>query len=142
MKTLYTAHAVATGRDGNAKTDDGLLSVHLARPGSGKTGTNPEQLFAAGYGACFASAVQYLAGQQKLTLSGVSVQADVNLNQDEKTGFSLGVTLNVLLPGLDKKTAEQLVQKAHQDVCPYSKATRGNIEVTLKVNDQPLSKAA
>lgn len=141
MKTLYTAHAnVKGGREGHAETDDKQISVNLAAPGSGKAGTNPEQLFACGYAACFGSAVQHVARQQKLDTGDVDVQADVQLNQDEQ-GFSIAVDLNVTVAKLDAKTAEKLVNDAHQ-VCPYSKATRGNIEVRLKANGQNLKQAA
>lgn len=142
MKTLYTAHAtVKGGREGHADTDDKQLSVNLAAPGSGKAGTNPEQLFACAYAACFSSAVQHVARQQKLDAGLVDVQADVRLNQDDKGGFFIAVDLGVSLPNLDPKTAEKLVQDAN-NVCPYSKATRGNVEVILRANGQNLKKAA
>ncbi|HEU5046434.1 MAG TPA: organic hydroperoxide resistance protein [Rickettsiales bacterium] len=141
MKTLYTARAnVRGGREGHAETDDKQISVNLAAPGSGKQGTNPEQLFACGYAACFGSAVQHVARQQKIDAGDIDVQADVKLNQDDQ-GFSIAVELNVTLAKVDAKTAEKLVNDAHQ-VCPYSKATRGNIEVKLKANGQQLEKAA
>lgn len=141
MKTLYTAHAFAKGgREGHAETDDKKISVDLATPGTNKAGTNPEQLFASGYAACFGSAVQHVAKLQKLEVGEITVNADVSLNQDDK-GFFISAALNVSVPGLDAATAEKLVQDAHQ-VCPYSKATRGNIEVTLKANNQALAKAA
>lgn len=135
MKNLYTAHATATnGRDGKTETDDKRVSVKLSRPGSSGEGSNPEQLFAMGYAACFGSAVQYVAQLQKLNTGDVSVTADVGLNQDED-GFFLNVVLNVSTPNLDAATAQALVEKAHT-VCPYSKATRGNIEVVLQANGQ------
>ena len=141
MKTVYTAHAHAiNGREGHAETDDGKVKVDLSRPGSNGAGTNPEQLFACGYAACFGGAVQYIAGQRKLDVGQVTVHADVNLNQDEN-GFFLSVTLNVDLPMLDQAAAEDLVAATHQ-FCPYSKATRGNIEVTLQANGKQLAKAA
>jgi len=140
-KTLYTAHATAIGgREGHAETDDKKVSVDFAAPGSGKPGTNPEQLFACGYGACFGSALAHVARLQKLDIGTPQVKADVSLNQGDD-GFSLSVVLNISLPGLDKATAEKLVATAHT-VCPYSRATRGNIDVQLKVNDQLLAKAA
>ena len=140
MKTLYTAQVTsAGGREGKVSSDDGILALQLTRPG-GKAGTNPEQLFAAGYSACFASAVAHIAKQQKLPIVDPKVEADVSLNEDDN-GFFLGVTLNVSLSGLDSAAAGQLVKAAHQ-LCPYSKATRGNIKVTLKVNDQTLMLAA
>lgn len=135
MKNLYTAHATATnGRDGKTETDDKRVSVKLSRPGSSGEGSNPEQLFAMGYAACFGSAVQYVAQLQKLNTGDVSVTAGVGLNQDED-GFFLNVVLNVVTPNLDAATAQALVEKAHT-VCPYSKATRGNIEVVLQANGQ------
>jgi osmotically inducible protein OsmC len=140
-KTLYTAHATAIGgRTGKVETDDKKISTQLSRPGSGEPGTNPEQLFASGYSACFGSAVEFVAKQQKLDVGQVKVQADVILFQGDD-GFSLGAVLDVALPGVDQPTAQKIVEAAHQ-VCPYSKATRGNIIVTLKANGQELAKAA
>jgi len=144
MKTLYTAKAVTKGgRNGHSQTTDGKLSFELATPGgtTKKTGTvtNPEELFACGYSACFGSALEFVAQQKKIPVTDASVEADVSLNNDEK-GFSISVALTVSIPGLDAATAQSLVEAAHQ-VCPYSKATRGNIEVTLKVNDASLAKA-
>lgn len=139
-KTLYTAHATTTGgRNGQSKSDDGFIDLKMTPPGSGK-GTNPEQLFAAGYSACFGSAVQYVAGLQKLDTGEISVTADVSLHQGDD-GFSISAVLNVNLPNLDAASAQALVEKAHT-VCPYSKATRGNIEVTLNANGQAVAKAA
>lgn len=141
MKMLYTAHARAVGgREGHAETDDKKVSVDFATPGSGKPGTNPEQLFACGYGACFGGALAYVARQQKVDIGTPEVAADVSLNQGDD-GFSISVVLNISIPKLDKAAAGKLVQTAHT-VCPYSKATHGNIEVTLKVNGQPLAQAA
>lgn len=132
MKTLYTAHAKAVGgREGHAETDDKTLSVDFSAPGSGKPGTNPEQLFACGYGACFGGALAFVARQQKIDIGTPEVAVDVSLNQGDD-GFSISVVLTVSLPALDKATAESLVQAAHT-VCPYSKATRGNVDVELKV---------
>jgi len=140
MKTLYTAHVTSVGgREGKINSDDGVLSLQLVGPGK-KGGTNPEQLFAAGYSACFGSALAHIAKQQNVALSEPKVQADVSLNEDNGS-FSLGVVLNISLPGLDKAAADSLARAAHQ-LCPYSKATRGNIKVDLKVNDQPLAMAA
>lgn len=139
MAILYTAHASATGgRTGNAKSDDGRLEVTLSTPkelgGDGGAGTNPEQMFAAGYSACFLGAMKFVAGQQKLKLSeDTQVAADVGIGpRDDGTGFGIAVTLTVTIPGLDKAEAQTLVEKAHV-VCPYSHATRGNIPVTLNV---------
>lgn len=140
-KTLYTAHATAIGgREGHAETDDKKVSVDFAAPGSGKAGTNPEQLFACGYGACFGGALAHVARLQKIDIGTPQVTVDVSLNQGDD-GFSISAVLNVSLSALDKAAAEKLVATAHT-VCPYSKATKGNIEVTLKVNDQLLDKAA
>ena len=138
MTTLYTAHAHVTGgRDGAAKSDDGKLDVKLAPPkelGGNGNGTNPEQLFAAGYAACFMGAMRLVAGNEKLALpQGFAIDADVSLGKDAQDNFRLGVVFNIALPGLDKAAAEALVAKAHQ-VCPYSRATRGNIDVALNVN--------
>ena len=142
MKTLYTAHATTiAGREGQSQTDDKTLDLKLSMPGSGKPGTNPEQLFACGYSACFGSAIGAVAKKENQTVSEIKVQADVNLNQDDSNSYFLSVTLNVSLAGVDDVTAQHLVEKAHH-VCPYSKATRGNIEVTLKVNGQQVEKAA
>jgi osmotically inducible protein OsmC len=141
MKTIYTAHATSVGgRAGHVETDDKRLAFDLT-PSNSKTGTNPEQLFACGYAACFGSALDAVAKKDNIDIGKVTLSIDVDLQQDEKGGFSLAATINVSLPGLDKATAEQLVNKAHH-VCPYSKATRGNIPVNLKVNDQPLAQAA
>lgn len=145
MKTLYTAHATNSGggRNGHVETDDGTLKFDLATPGApnAKPGTtNPEQLFACAYSSCFGGAVELVAKKQGADSSGATIQADVSLNQDD-SGYSISATLNVTLPRLDSETARKIVEAAHQ-ICPYSRATRGNIEVTLKANDQPLPKAA
>lgn len=145
MKTLYTAKAVTKGgRNGHSQTADGKLSFEMATPGAPtkKTGTvtNPEELFACGYSACFGSALEYVANQQKVSVADASVNAEVSLNTDE-SGFFLTAVLDVTIPGMDEAAAKKLVEAAHQ-VCPYSKATRNNISVTLKVNNQPVSKAA
>jgi Ohr subfamily peroxiredoxin len=139
MAILYTAHGSATGgRTGQAQSDDGRLAVTLSTPkelgGDGGQGTNPEQLFAAGYSACFLGAMKFVAGQQKLKLSDETrVAADVGIGpRDDGTGFGIAVTLNITVPRLDKAEAQALVEKAHV-VCPYSHATQGNIPVTLNV---------
>lgn len=138
MPVLYTAHANVTGgRDGHGESDDKKLSVQLSKPGGGGTGTNPEQLFAVGYAACFGGAIGFVAGQKKLETGAISIQSEVTLNQDEN-GFFIAATLNVLLPTLAREEAEALVKEAHK-VCPYSKATRNNITVTLKVNGNALA---
>lgn len=141
MKTLYTARATAIGgREGHAETDDKKVSVDFATPGTGKPGTNPEQLFACGYAACFGGALAHVARMQKLDIGTPEIKSEVSLNQDDG-GFFIAATLDISLPALDHAGAQKLVETAHT-VCPYSKATRGNIQVTLKVNGSPLAKAA
>jgi len=138
MKPMYTAVATATGgRQGHARSDDGLLDVQLATPkamgGSGQ-GTNPEQLFAAGYAACFQGAMMFLANQKKLDLSGSTVTGHVTIGaREDGPGFGLAVKHIVAIPGLGQADAEALVHEAHQ-VCPYSNATRGNIPVEFEVH--------
>jgi lipoyl-dependent peroxiredoxin len=139
VKTLYTAEALATGegRDGHGRTSDGKLDLDLATPkelGGSGNGTNPEQLFAIGYAACFHSALRLVAGKEKADVSDSAVGARVSLGALDSGGFGLAVELEVTLPNLDHDTAQALTEKAHQ-VCPYSNATRGNIEVTLTVAD-------
>jgi Ohr subfamily peroxiredoxin len=134
----YTASATTTGgRNGHVETSDGLLKFDLSVPkdigGPGKSGaTNPEQLFAAGYSACFGGAVEYAARLEKLPVSSVTVTAEVTLNA-AADGFFLGVHLKAKVDGVDHATAERLARKAHEDICPYSKATRNNIEVKVSV---------
>jgi lipoyl-dependent peroxiredoxin len=136
-KVAYTAKATAQGgRDGKVATDDGKLDVVVAPPvemgGSGK-GTNPEQLFAAGYAACFHSALKLVARKTRQDADGSTVTAEVGIGPiNGGAGFGLEVVLEVSLPGVDRAAAEELVAKAHE-VCPYSNATRGNIKVDLKV---------
>ncbi|MFF7726947.1 organic hydroperoxide resistance protein [Streptomyces sp. NPDC008001] len=135
MDALYTAVATANGREGRAVSSDGRLDLALAMPpalgGSGQ-GTNPEQLFAAGYAACFASALGLVGREAKVDTKDVSVTAEVAIGKDD-TGFGLSVVLRVELPdSLAGETGTRLVEQAHQ-VCPYSKATRGNIPVELVV---------
>ncbi|MEH0153843.1 organic hydroperoxide resistance protein [Limibacter armeniacum] len=132
---LYTAAATASGgRNGKVVSSDEVLDLEVRMPkelqGSGGPFTNPEQLFAAGYAACFDSALGLVARQQKVNISP-STTAEVSIGQDE-TGFGLGVKLKVSIPELEREQAQKLVEAAHQ-VCPYSKATRGNIEVALEV---------
>jgi Ohr subfamily peroxiredoxin len=139
MKTLYTAEALATGegRDGHGRSSDGRLDLDLAIPkemGGSGNGTNPEQLFAVGYAACFHSALRLVAGQAKADVTDSAVGARVSIGQIDNGGFGLAVELEVTLPNLDHDTAVELTEKAHQ-VCPYSNATRGNIEVKLVVSD-------
>ncbi|MCC9203999.1 organic hydroperoxide resistance protein [Arthrobacter sp. zg-Y769] len=137
MSALYTAAATATGdgRNGEARTSDGKLEVNLSTPaemgGSGE-GTNPEQLFAAGYAACFLSALKMIARAEKAPISDAAVTADVSIFKNDDGGFKLGVELHVEMSGVDEATADKLTQAAHQ-VCPYSNATRGNIDVNLDV---------
>jgi len=132
-KTLYTARVHTTGgRDGNSKSDDGKLEVRLTPPGTGGAGTNPEQLFAAGYSACYIGAMKAVAGKMKLQLpADLSVNAEVDLGPIRGgNAYGIAARLNVSLPGMDRAQAQQLIEAAHQ-VCPYSNATRGNIDVTL-----------
>jgi len=137
MKTLYTARALATGdgRDGHARTDDGKLAVDLASPaemGGAGNGTNPEQLFAAGYAACFHSALRLVARRTKADVTGSSVRAEVDLGAIGNGAFGIAVRLEVSLPELGAAEAEELIETAHQ-VCPYSNATRGNVDVQLSL---------
>ena len=139
MAILYTTKATASGgRDGRAASEDGKLDVRLNTPkelgGAGGDGTNPEQLFAAGYSACFLGALKYVAGQEKATIpADAAVTASVGIGpRDDGSGFGLKVALSVSLPGVERELAERLTQKAHV-VCPYSHATRGNIEVDVAV---------
>lgn len=137
MPAVYTAVATATGegREGRARTSDGLLEVELAVPremGGAGGATNPEQLFAAGYAACFHSALKGAARAQKAAISDTAVTAEVGIGPREAGGFGLEVTLRVEVGGVDDATAHALVEAAHQ-VCPYSNATRGNVPVTLEV---------
>lgn len=136
-KILYQAQATASGgRDGKAASDDGQLSVKLTTPralgGAGGDGTNPEQLFAAGYSACFLGALKLVAGKAKVELpEETAITGQVGIGP-EGEGFGLAVTLNVHISGLEQQQAEELVHKAHQ-VCPYSNATRNNVPVELVV---------
>ncbi|MFL6664759.1 MAG: organic hydroperoxide resistance protein [Rhizobacter sp.] len=136
-KVLYTAHATSTGgREGTSRSSDGALEVRLSTPkelgGGGGPGTNPEQLFAAGYSACFIGAIKAVAAKQKIQVpADTSIAADVGIGP-LPTGFGIQATLNISLPGMDREAAQKLVQAAHQ-VCPYSNATRGNIDVTLNL---------
>lgn len=130
-KVLYTAHAHTTGgRDGASRTDDGRLDVKLSSPGTTGTGTNPEQLFAAGYSACFIGALKAVGGMQKIAIpQDVAVDAEVDLGPITG-GYGIAVRMTVHLPGMDRTAAQALVDAAHK-VCPYSNATRGNIDVAL-----------
>jgi Ohr subfamily peroxiredoxin len=135
-KVVYQAHATATGgRDGSAQSSDGLLNVKLAVPkemGGPGGGVNPEQLFAAGYSACFLGALKFVAGQQKITVpADARIDATVGIGAIPQ-GFGIEVQMTIHLPGLDRAVAQALVNKAHE-VCPYSNATRGNIDVMLQL---------
>ena len=135
VKTLYTAQATATGgRAGQARSIDGLLDVGLRVPdamGGPGGGTNPDQLFAAGYSACFHSALRIVARRAHVDPGGSSVTAEVGIGPDGEA-YGLVVTLVISIPGLDREQTRQLAEAAHQ-VCPYSRATRGNISVELRV---------
>jgi osmotically inducible protein OsmC len=135
-KIVYTAEASVTGgRDhGHGKTSDGALEVDLRPPGEGGA-TNPEQLFAVGYAACFESAIGAVARRQKVDPGEASIESRVSLLTTEERGFSLAVELDVTLPSLDAEQAKAIVEAAHH-VCPYSHATRGNIDVKLIANGQ------
>ena len=139
-KALYTAHATSTGgRTGSTRSSDGAIALTLVTPrelgGAGGAGTNPEQLFAAGYSACFIGAMKAVAASQKLKLpDDVSIDASVGIgpHTGKPGAFGIEVAMAVKVPGMDKAEAEKLVAAAHE-VCPYSNATRGNVEVTLTV---------
>jgi Ohr subfamily peroxiredoxin len=133
QKVIYTAKTHTTGgRDGSSRTSDGRLDVKLSTPGTSGVGTNPEQLFAAGWSACFMSAIALAAHQRKVALpADRAIDAEVDLGTNEG-GYALRARLNVSLPGLDREVAQALVDAAH-DTCPYSKATRGNIDVEIKL---------
>ena len=133
-KVLYTAKTHTTGgRDGgSSRTSDGRLDIKLSNPGSSRPGTNPEQLFAAGWSACFIGAIKVVAGQMKVQVSpDVAIDTEVDLRMGAD-GYFLAARLNVSLPGLPRDVGEALIEGAHQ-TCPYSKATRGNIEVALNI---------
>ncbi len=138
VKVAYSTSATATGgRDGRARTEDGSLEVQLATPkelgGGGGQGNNPEQLFAAGYSACFLGAIKFVASQEKKQVPpDATVTAAVGMGPRSEGGFGIDVGLDVKLPGMPREEAEALVEKAHQ-VCPYSNATRNNVPVRLRV---------
>lgn len=136
MPAIYTAVATATGeaRSGHTRSSDGFVDLDLAVPkemGGPGGGANPELLFAAGYAACFHSALQMVARREKVAFHDSAVSAEVGIGPDGRGGFGLEVTLRVELGGVDQATADALVEAAHQ-VCPYSNATRGNVVVTLE----------
>jgi lipoyl-dependent peroxiredoxin len=142
MAVLASETASATaGREGKATSPDGKIDLNLSPPGSNGPGTNPEQLFAAGYSACFGGAIKAAAGMEKLALNAkdIKVTATVNLNKDE-SGYFIDATLNAELNGVTQTQAEALVAKAHT-LCPYSKATRGNVDVKLQANGKAVHAA-
>lgn len=135
MSVLYTASATAVGgRDGHVKSSDGLIDLDLVVPkemgGKGGAATNPEQLFAAGYSACFNGALNLMALQRRIRTGEVSVKIEVSLNKDAEGKMDISAKIEATVPGVDQKTAQELVEAAHA-FCPYSRATRGNIAVTL-----------
>lgn len=139
MKPLYTATATAHGgREGHVKSSDGVIDLQLKMPkelgGPGGAFTNPEQLFAAGYSACFEGALRLVARMQKLPITDAHIRADVTIGKTDDGGFGLKVALTGRIAGLDREAAQKLMEAAHQ-VCPYSRATRNNIEVTLGVEE-------
>jgi Ohr subfamily peroxiredoxin len=137
MRVLYTATATATGgRQGRVRSSDSVLDLQLAFPkelgGPGGAATNPEQLFAAGYAACFENALMRVARERKTPIRESSVTAHVGIGREEDGYFRLVVDLEVSVPGRDRAEVEELVRIAHEEVCPYSRATRGNIEVNVR----------
>ena len=134
-KVIYTAKTHTTGgrENGEARSSDGRLEVKLSVPGTPRVGTNPEQLFAAGWSACFESAIALTAHKKKVALpSAVIIDAEVDLHMGEQSGYFLSARLNVSLPDISRDVAQSLVDEAHQ-ICPYSKATRGNIDVSINL---------
>jgi len=133
MKILYKARATATGgRSGHSQTDDGAVSVDLARPDSGKPGVNPEQLFAAGYAACFDSALQAAAQRLKLAPAGTRTSVEVGIGQNAAGGYALDIDIYVEVSGVAEERARELIETADQ-VCPYSNAVRGIVDVRLHI---------
>jgi len=140
MNVLYTAEAhVSGGRQGRARSSDGRVDVAIDPPaelgGPQDGGTNPEQLFALGYGACFLSALSLVARSRKISAKAFTLDTRVNLVADDDGSFAIDAELHATMPGVDDETAEELLRKAHE-VCPYSKATRGNIDVRLYAGDR------
>jgi len=132
MQTLYTGKVHVTGgRDGAARSQDGRLDIKLSTPGSPGVGTNPEQLLAAGWSACFQGAMAIAARQQGVILNGVAIDAEIDLNTDG-SGYFLAARLNVSVPGVDPEIAHGLIEAAHR-TCPYSKALEGNIDVAFNL---------
>ena len=143
MKTLYKAQATATGgRNGQVKSSDDVLNLEVRMPkelgGTGGAFTNPEQLFAAGYSACFDSALNHVARMQKIEIKDTEVTATVGIGSIPSGGFGLEVALEVKIPGVEREVAQKLLETAHQ-ACPYSNATRNNIEVSLTLVDEALA---
>ena len=146
QKVLYTAHGhVEGGREGRGqstdsnKKPDGTIDLQLHLPkemGGQGGGSNPEQLFAVGYAACFEGAVRFVAGQQKADVKGAHVDSSVSIGPREGSGFAIRAKLEVSLPNVDNETAKAIVKAAHEDVCPYSHATRGNIDVEITVHGE------
>lgn len=137
MKTLYKAKVTASGgREGHVTSDDGILDMELSAPkglgGKGEKKTNPEQLFAAGYSACYGSALQLMAQKHQVDIGDFTVTATVSIGKTEEGDLQLKVILDSYLPGVDIETGEKLVNEAHE-VCPYSRATRDNVDVTLNL---------
>lgn len=137
IEKLYTAQATATGgRNGNVQSSDGAINMEVRMPkelgGKGGLYTNPEQLFAAGYAACFDSALNMIIGLEKVKTGLTTVTADVSIGKNDNGGFGLEIKLEVSIPDIDRATAQQLLEKAHQ-VCPYSNATRNNVDVELEL---------
>jgi Ohr subfamily peroxiredoxin len=132
-KVLYTGKTHTTGgREGASRSSDGRLDIKLSSPGSSRPGTNPEQLFAAGWSACFIGAIGLAASERKIALpADLAVDAEVDL-RNSAGAYSLQARLNVSMPGIDRETAQALAERAHQ-TCPYSKATRGNIAVAINI---------
>ncbi|QMT61131.1 organic hydroperoxide resistance protein [Legionella sp. PC997] len=139
MKALYTATArTHGGRNGHIETSDGLLRLDLAKPqelGGQGGGTNPEELFAAGYAACFESAMRHVASLQNIPLQDVSILSQVSLYPTPEKGYKLGVEMHTHITGLNQKEAEKLVTEAHT-ICPYSNAIRGNVDVNFKISTE------
>jgi lipoyl-dependent peroxiredoxin len=138
MKVIYSTKATVTGgRAGHARSEDGTLDINLALPkelgGDGKSGTNPEQLFAAGYAACFQTALRHVANEKKLTITDSAITATVGLGPRDAGGFGLKVDMDVTLKGVSKQEAEQLISIVHGNICPYSNAVRGNVDVNISV---------
>jgi osmotically inducible protein OsmC len=140
MKVMYVAKVkVSGGRAGHVLSEDGVLDLRLALPkemGGPGGGTNPEQLFAAGYAACFESAMRFQAAQRKTPISNCAIEAEVAMGPREQGGFALAVKLHITtLEGLNRSQAEELVQIVHSQICPYSNAVRGNVPVEIKLPD-------